>query len=265
MTLLTFDALRTLAFPPARYIKPEQMFAHRQEIEAADILLFPEYWQINTLLYGLKARIFPSPASYYLGHNKIEQTRAMQAVFPHWMPKTSIYGSSRSSLERVLVEFRFPLVVKAVKSARGEGVALLHNEAELFSWAANHGVLYVQERLEIDRDVRVVWVGDQVLDAYWRLAPKGGFLNNVAQGGEVVRDPVPQAVLDMVACVARQFGIDHAGFDVAWVNDQPYFIEFNRIFGTQGLAGGAKAYAAAAMAYLQPAPVLDELPPPSAA
>lgn len=251
MKLITFDALRTLGLPRARYIKPERMYDHLDEIRQADWLLFPEYWQINTLLYGLRKRIFPSPASYYLGHNKVEQTRAFMAVCPDNLPKTAIHGSSRYALQSVLENFSFPLVVKAIKSARGEGVALIRTEAELFDWAANHDVLYVQEKLEIDRDLRVVWVGGRCLDAYWRIAPEGGFLNNVSQGGSVSRDEVPQAALDLVTEVAASLAVDHAGFDVAMVDGHPYLFEFNRLFGNQGLAGGNTAYTEAVMARLR--------------
>ncbi|SFX38572.1 ATP-grasp domain-containing protein [Marinospirillum alkaliphilum] len=250
MKLITFDALRTLGLPRARYIKPERMYDHLDEIRAADWLLFPEYWQINTLLYGLNKRIFPSPASYYLGHNKVEQTRAFMAVCPEHLPKTAIHGSSRYALQAVLENFSLPLVAKAVKSARGEGVALLNTEAELFDWAANHDVLYVQEKLDINRDLRVVWVGGRCLDAYWRIAPEGGFLNNVSQGGSTSRDDVPQAALDLVARIANQLQIDHGGFDVAMVDDWPYLFEFNRLFGNQGLAGGTAVWAEAVLARL---------------
>lgn len=250
MKLITFDALRTLGLPRARYIKPERMYDHLDEIREADWLLFPEYWQINALLYGLKKPIFPSPASYYLGHNKIEQTRAFLAVCPEHLPRTAIHGSSRHALQTLLETFEFPMVAKAIKSARGEGVALLQNETELFDWAANHEVLYIQEKLDIKRDLRVVWVGDRCLDAYWRIAPEGEFLNNVSQGGSTSRGDIPQAALDLVQRIATQLEIDHGGFDVAMVDGWPYLFEFNRLFGNQGLTGGTAAWSEAVLARL---------------
>ena len=49
MKLITFDPFRTLGLPGVRYIKPEHMHQHRDELTAADWLLFPGYWQINKI------------------------------------------------------------------------------------------------------------------------------------------------------------------------------------------------------------------------
>lgn len=250
MKLISFDALRTLGLPGVRYIKPDRMYDHLEEIRDADWLLFPEYWQINTLLYGLKKKIFPSPASYYLGHNKVEQTRVFKAVCPEHLPKTAIHGSSRWALQEVLDNFSFPLVAKAIKSSRGEGVALLHNEAELFDWAANQETLYIQEKLDITRDLRVVWVAGEILDAYWRVAPEGEFLNNISQGGRVSREEIPQVALDLVRRLATQLDIDHGGFDLALVDGWPYLFEFNRLFGSQGMLVGQISFSEALLRHL---------------
>ena len=257
MKLISFDALRTLGLPGVRYIKPERMYDHLDDIRDADWLLFPEYWQINTLLYGLQKRIFPSPASYYLGHNKVEQTRVFKAVCPEHLPKTAIHGSSRSALQEILDRFDFPLVAKAIKSSRGEGVSLLASEAELYDWATHNEVLYIQEKLEIRKDLRVVWVAGELLDAYWRIAPEGGFLNNVSQGGRVSREEVPQVALDLVRRLATQLNIDHGGFDLALVDGWPYLFEFNRLFGSQGMLVGKVSFSEALLKYLsQPQLVL---------
>ena len=102
MRLITFDALRCLDIPGSRYIKPELMFRHKDEIEQADWILFPEYWQVNALVYGLQKRIFPSLATYHLGHDKIEMTRAFWAVCPEHIPQTMILPPTPGSIEQVL-------------------------------------------------------------------------------------------------------------------------------------------------------------------
>jgi len=63
MKLISFDPLRTLAMPGVRFVKPEHWLREREALQDADWVLFPEYWQVNALHYGLKARIFPSLAS----------------------------------------------------------------------------------------------------------------------------------------------------------------------------------------------------------
>lgn len=235
MRLITFNPYRSLEIDHALYIKPETFLNHRQAIAEADWLLFPEYWQINALLYGLNKRIFPSPASYYLGHTKVEMTRAFWTVCPQHVPETLIRASSATALEEILDTLAFPFVAKEIRNSMGRGVHLINNRSELTSYAKNNDVLYIQELLLIKRDLRVVWVGDEIVTAYWRQAPEGGFQNNVAQGGAIHFDSVPQAALDLVEKTARQLGINHAGFDLAEVDGYFYFLEFNTFFGNQAL------------------------------
>jgi len=234
MRLVSFNAFRTLAMPGVHYIKPENYFRELAAIRGADWVLYPEYWQVNSLVYGLSRRIFPSIASYHLGHDKIEQTRAFLSVAPNHVPLTEILPSTEASIAHILECFDFPLVAKVVRSSMGEGVFLIESRRELLDYAASHPILYLQEYLPIQRDLRVVWVGNEVVTAYWR-EQTDGFHNNVAQGGVIAFDVVPPAALELVAQVATALGIDHAGFDVAVVAGHCYLLEFNLLFGLDGL------------------------------
>lgn len=64
-------------------------------------------------------------------------------------------------------------------------------------------VLYAQEYLPLDRDARVVVIGDQVLTAYWRTQADQGFYNNVARGGRIDMSPVPRVMTDLALRLAR--------------------------------------------------------------
>ena len=235
MRLISFEGLRTLDIPQARVIKPEDWLKQREAILAADVLLFPEYWQVNALSYAWRKRIFPSINSYHLGHDKIEMTRAFEAVCPAHLPQTRILPSTPNALEQILDEFAFPLVAKVARSSMGQGVLRIDSRAQLQQYAQTNDVLYVQEYLPIKRDLRVVVIGQQVVAGYWREAPEGGFHNNVARGGQVSFDNVPDAALELVARVATQLGVDHAGFDVAELDGHYFFFEFNVRFGTEAL------------------------------
>ncbi|WP_168015076.1 ATP-grasp domain-containing protein [Halomonas salinarum] len=240
MKIITFDVFRTLGLAGVRYIKPERMYDHLEEIQAADWLLFPAYWQVHTLVYGLKARIFPSLASYHLGHNKVEQTRAFMAICPDHVPPTEILGTSRASLDRVEARFGYPFIAKRIKSSMGEGISLIDCREALDAHIEEEPVLYAQKRLPIDRDLRIVVVGGEVLTAYWRVTPLGGYRANVSQGGRVEHDDIPEAAIALALRLARELDIDHAGFDIAMVDGHPYVFEFNRLFGNQGIADSSK-------------------------
>jgi ribosomal protein S6--L-glutamate ligase len=132
-----------------------------------------------------------------------------------------------------------PFVAKLPKASMGEGVWLIEDRDDWRRYCERTHVLYAQEYLPIDRDVRVVVVGDRVLTAYWRTQAEQGFYNNVARGGKIDTSPVPEVVTGLALRLARELGVDHAGFDIALVDGYPYVLEFNRLFGNQGLGQGS--------------------------
>jgi ribosomal protein S6--L-glutamate ligase len=235
MKLISFDAMRTCGISGITYVKPEHAYMHIQKILQADWLLFPPYWQVNALYYGLKKPLFPSISTYHLGHDKVEMTRVVQLLWPRRMPETFILNNSDTSRAWVLDHFGFPFVGKAVKDSMGDGVWLIEDLKGWWEYAASQKVLYVQEYLPIDRDLRLVVIGRRVVAAYWRRHAAGAFHNNVAKGGFVDTSHVPEGAVALVEEMALRLDVDHAGFDIAQVGERYYFFEFNRLFGTAGL------------------------------
>ncbi|MDX1802698.1 MAG: hypothetical protein R3292_01370 [Alcanivorax sp.] len=234
MKLITFDPFRTLGLPGVRYIKPEHMNQHLDDLRQAHWLLFPGYWQLHSLHYVIKRPIFPSLCSYHLGHDKIEMTRALQTACPDHVPETLIVGADRFGIAQVLDTWRFPFVAKTARASQGMGVFLIENRSQFLDYAEREKVLYVQKLLPIVRDLRIVVVGQDVIASYWREGH--GFLNNVAQGGRVRTDiPIPEDAVSLIQGLARYLDINHAGFDVAMVDGHPYILEFNRLFGNTGI------------------------------
>lgn len=250
MSRVSFDLFRTLGLQDCVHIKPSRFFESRSLIEQAEWVLFPEYWQVNALVFGLNRRIFPSLPSYLIGHDKIEMTRAFLTVAPAHVPETRIAANTPFDAEEIWREMSLPFVAKLPRSSQGEGVWKIETRADWQAYVARGGVLYAQEYLPIDRDIRVVVVGREVLGAYWRLQSPYGFHNNLARGGEARYEPVPAAATDLALKVARLLGVDHAGFDIAMVGDHPYLLEFNRLFGHQGIEGGGARVREAIAAHL---------------
>ena len=247
---VSFDVFRTLGFADTQQLKSDEIFKYRGQISEAEWVLFPEYWQLNALTYGLKARIFPSESSYRLGHNKIEMTRAFEVVAPAHTPSTRIAANTPENAAVLWETMDLPFVAKLPKAARGCGVWLIENREDWQAYLQKTDIVYVQEWLPIDRDIRIVIVGDQVVTAYWRLQASQGFYNNVSKGGCVDRSPVPQAAIDLALYLARTLDINHAGWDIAMVGNHPYVIEFNRLFGNQGIEGGSARLQDAILQYL---------------
>lgn len=235
MKLISFDVMRTCGISGISHVKPEHAHRHIQKILQADGLLFPPYWQVNALHYGMNKPVFPSISTYHIGHDKVEMTRVVQLIWPRCMPETFILDNSEASRAWVLGHFGFPFVAKAVKDSMGNGVWLIENHMAWRQYTASQKVLYIQEYLPIDRDMRLVVIGHRVVAGYWRRINAGSFHSNVAKGGIVDPALVPEGALAMVEEMAQHLNIDHAGFDIAQVGDRFYFFEFNRLFGTAGL------------------------------
>ncbi|MFZ5986855.1 MAG: ATP-grasp domain-containing protein [Bacillota bacterium] len=234
MKFITFDPFRAAGIPDVTYIKPEMIFAKKDLIQEADWILFPEYWQVNLLHYVWKKNIFPSINTYHLGHDKVEMTRALQAAAPQHVPNTLITANITGAKDVIQEQFSYPFVAKEIRNSMGRGVHLVTKAEELRDYIDKNEVLYIQEYLPIDRDLRLVLIGNKVVFSYWRVG-QGSFKNNVAQGGAIDFLPTPREAVELVESLAANLGIDHAGFDLALVEDYPYFFEFNVMFGNQAL------------------------------
>ena len=233
MRLLSFDPFRGTGLAQ-QFVKPEHWLRDIQLLRAADVLLYPESWQVNGLHHVLRKPIFPNLASYRLGWDKIEMTRAFQLAVPEAVPETLILPANPLAAEEAMDRLGLPLVVKEPRNSMGRGVALIETREQLSSWIARSDLLYAQQYLPNSGDVRVVWVGRQVVAAYWRRNPDG-FHNNVARGAIVDFSHVPPAAIDLVQRTALALGIDHAGFDVMLVDGHPFLLEFNVLFGNDAL------------------------------
>ncbi|WP_342665754.1 hypothetical protein [Thermicanus aegyptius] len=219
-----------------KYIKPANMFREMDMIKQADIVLFPETWQVPALVYGLKKTIFPSVETLQIGYSKVETTRALWAIAPQVVPYTEILASTPGNRAKVLESFPISFVAKENRNSMGRGVFLIRNEEEFYQYAQNNEVLYIQEYLPNDgKDLRICVVGDRIFTAYWRVGTDGEFLHNVACGGQLCYDFIPQDACELVLQLAKQLNINHAGFDVMISNGRIYILEINVLFGNQGI------------------------------
>lgn len=252
MNLVTFDPLRSLGIP-ATPLRPESFPgdpATLHAVRAADLVLYPQTWQVNALHYALGKRIFPSVASQHLGASKVEMTRAFQALVPQHVPETLILPATESGARAAVERFDFPFVVKDPRDSMGRGVHKIDDAPALRALLPTLEVLYAQELLPIDRDLRIVWIGNGVLCAYWRIGGDG-FHTNISRGASESFEQIPAAALELVTSVARSLGVDHAGFDVAMVGAHPYLFELNTLFGNEVLQRAGIDLAAAIRTHLE--------------
>ncbi len=185
------------------------------------------------LFDSMGKKTFPSYHTYKCVQDKIKQTALFELLrIPH--PKTRTFYGKRQKA-RITDYFKFPLIAKIPRgSALGRGVYLIKNQEALDHYCAQNATAYIQQYLPIDRDMRIVVIGRQVVHAYWRIAPKNDFRSNVAVGGEITLDPVPQEALTLAAKIAHDCQWDDVGIDVCEYDGRYYVLEGNMKYGKEG-------------------------------
>jgi ribosomal protein S6--L-glutamate ligase len=201
-------------------------------IRNAPKIYYPSVFYAD-LLDAMGKALFPSYHTYKCVQDKIKQTALFQLLeIPH--PVTRVFYGRRR-MEKITDAFPFPLIGKIPRgSAMGRGVYLIRNREELSAYLDRTPVGYIQEYLNIDRDIRVVIIGDQVIHAYWRLAAEGEYRSNVALGGRIALDNVPPEALELALHTARTCGWNDVGIDICRHAGRYFVLEANMKYGKEG-------------------------------
>lgn len=201
-------------------------------IRAAPVIYYPTR-SLAAALRAIGQPIYPSWESIYFGQDKIRQLALFQAAgLPQ--PRTGIYfGRQRQG---ILDDFSPPFIAKTPRaSALGRGVFLIESPTQLDDYLTGHNPAYIQDYLAGAIDVRVVVLGGRMLLAYIRQPAEGEFKANLAQGGRIRFDGVPDPAVELALETARKCNLDESGIDVLVKDGQPYLIEINYLFGRRAL------------------------------
>ncbi len=201
-------------------------------IRAADKIYYPTTFYAD-LFDAMGKATFPSYHTYKCVQDKIKQTALFELLnIPH--PRTRVFYGKRQK-NSIQQYFDFPFIAKIPRgSAMGRGVYLIHNEKELRSYLNQVSPAYIQEYLPIDRDIRVVVIGKRIVHAYWRVATENEFRSNVALGGRIELDEVPESAKRLALKTAKACRWDDVGIDICEHNGQFYILEANMKYGREG-------------------------------
>lgn len=131
-------------------------------------------------------------------------------------------------------------VYKPILSSMGKG-SLKFNDPDLAynAWKMLSRLgqpLIVQEYLHNPgRDIRVFVVGDSVVGTAYKYRKGSSWKTNVAQGGTMVDEPVPEEIKEMGVMATRAMGLDYAGVDIMETDRGPVVLEVNGAPGWQAL------------------------------
>lgn len=149
----------------------------------------------------------------------------------------------------IATQIGFPCVIKVLVGSFGEGVYLCHSEdeykklIEFLKNLDNEKKLLVQEFLNDQPgvDLRVFVVGDNVLGAMKRTAPKNDFRANITIGGTGESFPLSKEIEDIALSTTKALGLEIAGIDLLFdkrgfrvceANSNPGFNGFDYYCGT---------------------------------
>ena len=180
-----------------------------------------------------------SAHALFLARDKFRCFQALSTIPGIKIPKTLLI--SHIYLFNKLVEsFKFPTVIKVPNATQGMGTILAPNRkiaqeiVESLFLRYNEPVL-IQEYLsgintksgESNEDIRVLIVGDKILGAIRRVAPKGEWRTNYARGAKCVTYKLSRDVEELVFQVKERIGVEVAGIDLYPTTDGVYLLEVN--------------------------------------
>ena len=91
---------------------------------------------------------------------------------------------------------------------------------------SERGVLYLQEFIPMERDIRAFVVGDRVAGAIYRYA-RNGWITNLSQGGTPERCLLDSEQEEACVLASRSIGTAFAGVDIAETDDGFLILEVN--------------------------------------
>ncbi|MCU0597720.1 MAG: ATP-grasp domain-containing protein [Desulfobacterales bacterium] len=213
-----------------------------QLIQGADRIYYPSSYYAD-MFETMGKKIFPSPNTYRFAQNKIKQTLLFQLMGIPTPRTRTFYGVKKE--QKIISNFSYPFVAKIPRgSALGMGVFLIQNSDELHAYCKLTRTAYIQEYLPIQRDIRVVIIGDEFFHAYWRVAPAGDFRCNIAIGARIEFNDIPPEAIRLARHTAACCRWDDVGIDVCEYDGRFYVIEANMKYGREGFRQAGIDYAA---------------------
>lgn len=211
-------------------------------IRKADVIYYPTAFYAD-ILDTVGKRVFPNYHTYKFTQDKIKQT-ALFDLLGNRHPRTRVFYGNRQKAH-ILRHFSFPFVAKTARgSALGRGVYMISNDADLARYLGLGGPAYIQEYLDIKRDLRVVVVQGKAIHAYWRIATGEDFRTNVSQGGQINLEDIPREGVSFAVRLAGLCGVDDAGFDIYFHDGRFGVLEMNMKYGKEGFRAAGIDYEA---------------------
>ena len=147
----------------------------------------------------------------------------------------SVYTLSPEVAVEAAAGMGYPVIMKTVRGAGGEGVMRAGSENELKpvmdTMKSLEQEICLQEFKEHGgQDTRIITIGDYIT-AYSRSSGGDGWRSNISGGGERIEAQVTEEMREAAYKSCRAVGFDIGGSDVIETEEAPYVLEVNGSFG----------------------------------
>jgi glutathione synthase/RimK-type ligase-like ATP-grasp enzyme len=188
-------------------------------------------------------KIFPSSKMYFFHGDKTKQYQLFKSLgLPH-IP-TNIFFKKELA-QKFIDQTKYPFILKDPYGYNGLHLFQIKNKKEaqiklnkifdkglLTGCSLCKDIFYTQKFITIEKDLRVITLGNKAISAYWRTSDH--WKHNVHLGGQISFDDIPQKALDQCLGVSKKMKFDWMAYDLIIKNDKIYFIELACNFGTKG-------------------------------
>jgi len=188
-------------------------------------------------LMGIPTTI--SSHALYLARDKFRCYQALCRLPGIQLPKTILISNS-FMFDKLMANFKFPVVIKIPNATQGVGTILAPSRRvaqEIIEalFLRYDTPILVQEYLggishkNINpiEDIRVLIVGTTILGAMRRIAPKGEWRTNYAQGAMCEPYNLNIEEQELVLRIVERIGIEVAGIDLFPTNQELFLLEVN--------------------------------------
>ncbi|MFX0015536.1 MAG: RimK family alpha-L-glutamate ligase [Promethearchaeota archaeon] len=180
-----------------------------------------------------------SSQALYIARDKFRCYQTLLRVSGVQVPKTVLVNNSYL-FDELMTNFKFPVVIKIPDATQGVGTILAPSRqvarevVEALFLRYDTSVM-IQEYLrglsyngkDLIEDIRVLVVGRSILGAMRRIAPKGEWRTNYAQGATCVPHKLSEEDEELVMRIVERIDIEVAGIDLFPTNRGLFLLEVN--------------------------------------
>lgn len=196
--------------------------------QADSVLNLQKHWLKNG------NTIFPRHGDSFYWENKLYmQRKFLELQIPH--PRTVIVDRANPAPEKPPMPF--PFLFKPAHSSGSQGIARITCDSDYRRMVEKtaHEEFLLQEQVEMRRDLRLIYIGNELVLHYWRINEGTEWRpTSTGHGSGVDFETLPGQWMDRIFLEYKKLDLLAGAFDITWQNDDlstpPLFLEVSPSF-----------------------------------